>query len=155
MKRSYLIFFLEFCDHNNYGTVLLPNHLPEIIHGVDHGALCGDECFLFATVALVWEKERKNVGFEVHALHWKFRWKIFKTEQLCRSKSYTLSRLHWFEHHHSGGCSLNKSSVAHGTEGCEAQSSPEHLRGSTVATDTQEGKTYWHWLWPSEQNKTC
>lgn len=52
-QRSYLIFFFEFCDHNNHRTIFLPNHLPEIIHGVDHGALRGDERFLSATVALV------------------------------------------------------------------------------------------------------
>ena len=36
----YLAFLLELGDHDNDGTALMPDHLPEVHNGVRHGALC-------------------------------------------------------------------------------------------------------------------
>lgn len=44
----YLVLLLQFGDHDDGGRLLLPRHLPEVVHRVHHGALRGDESLLIA-----------------------------------------------------------------------------------------------------------
>lgn len=60
-QLSYLIFFFQLCDHNNDRAVFLPNHLPEIIHGINHGSLSCNESLLFTSISLVQKQTQKHL----------------------------------------------------------------------------------------------
>lgn len=49
---GYLVLLLQLGDHNDDRRLLLPRHLPEVIHSVDHGTLSGDERLVVAEVTL-------------------------------------------------------------------------------------------------------
>lgn len=52
VTNHHLIPLLEFGDHDDDGAVLLPGHLPEVVHRVDHRTLGGDVRFLVSEVTL-------------------------------------------------------------------------------------------------------
>lgn len=66
-SASYLLAFPELSEHDDKGHFLLPHHLPEVRHGVGHGALGGDVGLVLPTVALGAEVQRK-AGGEARAL---------------------------------------------------------------------------------------
>lgn len=51
-SSRYLVLLLQLGDHDDDGGLLLPGHLPEVIHRVHHGTLRGDERLLVAEVTL-------------------------------------------------------------------------------------------------------
>lgn len=52
LNWNYFIFLFQFSNHDNNRAVLLPGHLPEVIHRVDHWTLSGNEGPLISKIAL-------------------------------------------------------------------------------------------------------
>ncbi len=50
--ENYFIFLFQFSNHDDDRAVFLPDHLPEVIHRVDHWTLSGNEGSLISKIAL-------------------------------------------------------------------------------------------------------
>lgn len=50
--EDYFIFLFKFRNHNDDRAVLLPDHLPEVIHCVDHRTLSGYEGSFISKISL-------------------------------------------------------------------------------------------------------